>query len=256
MAALIRERGAASVAELVNRFEVSDMTVRRDLDALAAQATVQKVHGGAVSDAPRRAVEPGFDAKISQMQSEKATIAEEAASLVRPGMSIALSAGTTTWALAYRLSEVEDLTVVTNSVKISDVFQQRYIADRSVILSGGIRTRSDALVGPTAVSALRDIHVDLAFLGAHGVSAEAGFTTPNYLEAETNRALAAAGQRTSVICDHSKWGVVGVMTFADAEDVDVLIMDRGLAPDAATLLREQIPDVRLADVSGTERQRQ
>lgn len=243
---LVQAQGAVSVSELVGRFHVSDMTIRRDLDALAGEQAVQKVHGGAVSTRSRRTEEPAFEAKSARMEAQKTAVADAAAQLVEPGMSVALSAGTTTWALARRLREVPELTVITNSTRISDLFHEDPRADRTVILTGGVRTRSNALVGPTAVAALSSIHVDLAFLGAHGIAEGAGCTTPNFLEAETNRAIIAAAQRAAVLADHSKWGVVGVMTFAQLHALDVLITDDGLEPEAAGLLAEQVGELRRA----------
>lgn len=241
---LVQAQGAVSVSELVGRFNVSDMTIRRDLDALAGEHAVQKVHGGAVSTRNRRTEEPAFETKSARMEAQKFAVAQTGARLVEPGMSVALSAGTTTWALARHLREVPDLTVITNSTRISDLFHDDPKADRTVILTGGVRTRSNALVGPTAVTALTSMHVDLAFLGAHGVTAEAGCTTPNFLEAETNQALIAAARRAVVLADHSKWGVVGVMTFAQLSAVDLLITDDGLEPEAAELLADQVGELR------------
>lgn len=247
IAEAVKNQGSVSVAELVSRFRVSDMTIRRDLDALAGQGSILKVHGGAVSTTPRSAEEPGFDAKSSQMEVEKTAIAHKAAELVEPGMSVALSAGTTTWALTQLLLNVENLTIVTNSTRISDVLHENPRQDRTVILTGGVRTRSNALVGPTAVAALRSLHVDLAFLGTHGISTKAGCTTPNFLEAETNRALFDSAKRTAVLADHTKWAVVGVMTFAMLEDIDVLIMDDALDHQAEEALRDRIGELRLVE---------
>ncbi|GAB3194376.1 DeoR/GlpR family DNA-binding transcription regulator [Nesterenkonia suensis] len=251
---IVQAQGAVSVTDLVDQFGVSDMTIRRDLDALAGRGVVVKVHGGAVLSQARRTEEPGFDAKSGQMEAEKAAIAEQAAQLVQPGTSVALSAGTTTWALARRLCAVEDLTVVTNSTRISDVFQSDPRPDRTVILTGGVRTPSDALVGPLAAAALRTLHVDLAFLGAHGVAVPEGFTTPNFLEAETNQALLATAQRRIVLADHSKWGVLGVSTFAEPADVDTVILDDALPDGAATALRDHIDEVLLVSPRHSRRE--
>ena len=108
-------------------------------------------------------------------------------------MAIGVSAGTTTYALARRLVDIPGLTVVTNSVPVADVLYQAGRSDQTIILTGGVRTPSDALVGPFAVTALRTIHVDLVFMGVHGMDPRAGFTTPNILEAETDRALVDIG---------------------------------------------------------------
>jgi len=95
-----------------------------------------------------------------------------------------------------------------------------------------VRTPSDALVGPFAVEALRSIHVDIVFVGAHGMDTRTGFTSPNLLEAETNRALVEAGRRLVVVADHTKWGVIGLSSFARLEQADVMVTDAGLAGEA------------------------
>ena len=106
------------------------------------------------------------------------------------------------------------LTVVTNSIPVADVFYRAGRPDQTVVLTGGTRTPSDALVGPVAVAAIRTLHLDLLFLGVHGMSERAGFTTPNLMEAETNRALVAAAARLVVLADHTKWGTVGISSIA------------------------------------------
>ena len=144
----------------------------------------------------RRALfEPGFAAKSSMQQAEKDAIADAAVALVEPGMAIGVSAGTTTYALAQRLADVPGLTVVTNSTRVADVLHEVGRADQTIILTGGVRTPSEALVGPFAVAALRTVHVDLVFVGVHGMDPHSGFTCPNLLEADTDRALIEAGRR-------------------------------------------------------------
>ena len=182
------------------------MTVRRDLGVLSDAGLVQKVHGGATLVADSSAFEPSFTAKSTLQRSEKREIAQAAAKLVEPGTAIGMSAGTTTHALAAELLDVPGLTVVTNSVHIADLLYQHGRSDHTILLTGGVRTPSDAYVGPFAVNALSSIHVDLVFMGVHGMTAETGFTTPNLLEAETNRALVDSGRRLVVVADHTKWG--------------------------------------------------
>ena len=104
------------------------------------------------------------------------------------------------------------------------------------MLTGGVRTPSDALVGPVAVAALRSLHVDWLFLGVHGIDERAGFTTPNLVEAETNRALIAAARQVVVTADSTKWGVVGLCSMARLDDVDVVVTDDGLDAEARRLL--------------------
>ncbi|CAM3343478.1 DeoR/GlpR family DNA-binding transcription regulator [Stackebrandtia soli] len=236
----VRRRGAVRVAELVAEFGVSDMTIRRDLETLAERGLVAKVHGGATAIDIGSTDEPGFEAKAVQQKSAKEAIARQAAALVSPGQAIALSGGTTTWTLAAHLVGVGGLTVVTNSVPVADVFYRSGLDDQTVILTGGVRTPSDALVGPFAIATLESINVDLLFLGVHGVDADSGYTTPNLEESETNRALIATARRLVVLADHTKWGIVGLRTIASMTDTDVLVTDGGMPDDARVSLRERV----------------
>jgi DeoR/GlpR family transcriptional regulator of sugar metabolism len=190
--------------------------------------------------------EPGFEAKSGLELTAKEDIARAAAKLVTPGTAIALSGGTTTYALAQHLLEVPDLTVVTNSVRVADVFHaaQRTSGQRqgaaTVVLTGGVRTPSDSLVGPVADQAIAALHFDLLFLGVHGISVEAGLSTPNLAEAETNRRLVHSARRVVVVADHTKWGTVGLSSFAALEQVDTLVTDAGLPAEARAEISEHL----------------
>ncbi len=239
----VREDGAVRVGDLARDLNVSDMTVRRDLELLHQQGLLEKVHGGATMANGSSLFEPGFVVKSELQLAEKDAIAAAAGALVTPGMAIALSAGTTTYALARRLTDVDGLTVVTNSVPVADVLYRMGRPDQTIIVTGGVRTPSDALVGPFAVSALRTIHVDLVFMGVHGMDPHSGFTTPNLLEAETNRALVEAGRGLVVLADHTKWGVIGISSIGRLDQADVLITDAGLGEDARAALRRDVREL-------------
>ena len=209
------------------------MTIRRDLELLADQGLIEKVHGGATALPGSAQFEPDFAAKSSLQQLEKEAIADAAVGFVEPGTAIGMSAGTTTYAIARRLVDIPGLTVVTNSPRAADVLHDAGRADQTIILTGGVRTPSDALVGPFAVSALRSVHLDLVLLGVHGMDEHSGFTSPNLLEAETDRTLVEAGRRLIVVADHTKWGVVGLSSIARLDQADVLITDGHLERDGA-----------------------
>jgi DeoR/GlpR family transcriptional regulator of sugar metabolism len=235
--AAVRTTGGAKVSELVERLGVSDMTVRRDIEVLARRGLVTRVHGGATT-AGSSVEEPGFAAKSGLHTAAKQAIGAAAAKLVEPGASVALSAGTTTHAVASALLDTPRLTVVTNSLPVAALLHEAGREDLTVVLTGGERTPSDALVGPVAVAALRHLHVDWLLMGVHGMDAEAGFTTPNLVEAETNRALVRSARQVAVVADNSKWGVVGLSTIATLEDVDVVVTDDGLEPAARRVLEK------------------
>ncbi|MEH1098854.1 DeoR/GlpR family DNA-binding transcription regulator [Micromonospora sp. CPCC 205561] len=240
---LIRQHGGVRVSYLVSRFGVSDMTIRRDLEALAERGLIDRVHGGATLAGLDSAEEPGFVAKSARQQAEKRAIAARAAGLVEPGTAVALSAGTTTAALATLLVDVRGLTVVTNSIPVADALHQSPRADRTVVLTGGIRTPSDALTGPVAEAAIGSLNVDVLFLGVHGMSPRTGFTTPNLLEAGTDRCLIDASRRLVVLADHTKWETVGMATIAPLSAADVLVTDAGLAAQARGQLAEQVGEL-------------
>jgi DeoR/GlpR family transcriptional regulator of sugar metabolism len=248
----VRRDGGVRVSELVQRLGVSDMTVRRDIEALAARGLVARVHGGATDLRSHSADEPGFSAKSSLQTDEKQAIAVAAARLVEPGSSIALSAGTTTYAVARRLLDVPELTVVTNSVPVAQLLHESQRKDLTVVLTGGVRTPSDALVGPVAVTALRGLHVDLVFMGVHGLDGRAGLTTPNLVEGETDRAMLDCGRTTVVCADASKWGVVALSTIAPLTGIDVLVTDDGLPGDARQAIASQVGRLVLAPTAATD----
>jgi len=242
----IRRSGAVRVSQLTELLSVSDMTIRRDLDVLAAAGLVDKVHGGATTPGHLSADEPGFEAKSHRQLEEKEAIARTAAGLVEPGQAIGLTAGTTTWRLAHYIRDVPDLTVVTNSIQVANVLHVESRPDLTVILTGGVRTPSDALVGPVAVATLRSLHVDVLFMGVHGMSADAGFTTPNLLEGETDQAHLTSAERVVVIADHTKWGVRGLSRIAHLNEAHVLVTDADLPGEAHAILAEHIDEVIVA----------
>ena len=246
--ATVRAHGAARVADLVADLDVSDMTVRRDIAELARAGLVRRVHGGAVAlDTPARSTEePGFEAKRTWASAEKTGVARAALATVEPGQSLALSAGSTTWLLASLLAAdpgLRPLTVVTNGLRVADALHGA--DDVEVVLTGGVRTPSDALVGPVADATLHGLRVDRTFLGVHGLDAD-GPTTPNLAEAATDRALVGCAAATTVLADHTKWGVVGLARICGYDLVDTLVVDTGLAADARAHLGAAVDRLVLA----------
>jgi DeoR/GlpR family transcriptional regulator of sugar metabolism len=246
----VREDGGVRVTELARDLGVSDMTVRRDLEHLHNRGLIEKVHGGATALPGSALFEPGFAAKSTLQELEKEAIADAAVALVMPGTAIGISAGTTTYALARRLVDTAGLTIVTNSVPVADVLHRAGRSDQTIILTGGVRTPSDALVGPFAVAALRTMHLDLVFMGVHGMDERSGFTTPNVLEADTDRALVASGRRLVVVADSSKWGVIGISSIARLDEADMLVTDAGLPDDARAIASERVRELVIAPMDG------
>ncbi|MDR2454518.1 MAG: DeoR/GlpR family DNA-binding transcription regulator [Bifidobacteriaceae bacterium] len=256
----LRAQGAVRVSRLAADLAASEMTVRRDIDQLAAQGLCRKVHGGACLPAGA-AQEPGFAAKAAANQAAKQAIGRAAAKLVQSGQAVGISAGTTSYWVAVELARRparDRITVVTNSVPAAAALAEAAAADPAdpaprpatgpvqVIMTGGTLTPSRALVGPLADLALGRLSLDWLFLGVHGLDVEAGLTTPNVAEAATNRALMAAAQTTVVTADCSKWGIAALAQIAPLDQVARLVTDAAPPPEAAQALQRRQIDLTIA----------
>ncbi len=243
----VERSGGARIVQLAELLGVSDMTVRRDIDVLAARGLVKKVYGGATVRPQGTSDEPGFEAKSWREPAAKELIAAAAAALVQPRATIAVSAGTTTYAAAAHLARIPQLTVVTNSIRVADYLYSNGESSQTILLTGGVRTPSDALVGPIAVQTISDLHVDCLLMGVHGMDPVSGFTTPNLMEAEMNRAMVASAGRLVVLADHTKWGIIGLSAIASLADASVLISDSGLSEEARDVLAGSVGELIIAD---------
>lgn len=243
IAAEVQRHGAARVTDLTARFGVSDMTIRRDLELLESEGRVRKVHGGAVA-VGSSADEPGFEAKRGMNLPAKRAIAARAAELIEARTAIGIAAGTTTWMLAETVAAMPGpLSIVTNSTTVADALAVPAAGEKSVILTGGLRTPSAALVGAVADRAIESLHVDRLFLGVHGMDAAAGLTTPNLAEAQTNAAFISRARHVVVLADSSKWSTIGLATIAPLTAVDILITDDGLPAEARLALRDAVGEL-------------
>ncbi|WP_427016662.1 DeoR/GlpR family DNA-binding transcription regulator [Pseudarthrobacter sp. P1] len=230
----LQHHEAVRVAELATALGVSEMTVRRDIEALDTSGLARKIHGGATRLARLSAVEPGFISNAGREPEAKTAIAAAALVLLEPGMTVALTGGTTTYHLATLLHQIDNLTVVTNSLKVAEVLHQHQgEAGTTVIVTGGERTPSEALVGPVARASIERLNTDICFMGVHGIDAARGLTSPNLQEADTNSAFVHATSLLVVLADHSKFNVRSLASVAPLADVDTIITDDGV--DASTL---------------------
>jgi DeoR/GlpR family transcriptional regulator of sugar metabolism len=240
----VSRSGAARISELAEILNVSEMTVRRDIDTLAEQGQIEKVHGGAIALLETSNIsEPPFKATSMREQASKDAIGARAAELVKPGNSIALMGGSTVFAMAKHIASIPRITVVTNSLPVSDYLHREGNADQVVILTGGMRTPTDSFVGEFTISALQHLNVDLAFIGTHGIDLRGGFSSPNLYEAETNRSVRQRTKKFVVLADHTKWGKVGFSTFAELREADILITDDAIERSAVAALKEEIAEV-------------
>jgi DeoR/GlpR family transcriptional regulator of sugar metabolism len=240
----LRSRGVVSVAEMAGLLNTTEITVRRDLRAMAKEGQLVRAHGGAVLPAAI-GHEPSYSEKARQAGAEKASIAHLALAMILPGDSILLGPGTTTLALARLLGEIPELTVVTNSLLVAQALMTSTRVE--VILTGGTLRRSiHALVGPAAEDSVRALRASKAFISGNGFTPERGLSTPSPLVAATDRAFAGAAQQVIVLADHTKIGQDTMCQTVPTARVHTLITDSGADPVLLAAIREAGVDVRVA----------
>ncbi len=239
-----RAAGRVEVNSLAEALDVTPETVRRDLTILERHGVLRRVHGGAIP-VERLGFEPGVEARAERYVAEKERIAKAALPHLPDEGTILLDAGTTTLRLAELLPRNHELTIVTNSLGIATIVAQR--PNLSLYLLGGrVRGRTLAAVGSWVIDALKDIFVDVAFIGTNGLSVERGLTTPDQSEASAKHAMITAARRSVVLTDHSKIGVDHFARFAELGDIAAVITDDGLDPETAAEIEAKGPEVVLA----------
>ena len=239
-----RAAGRVEVNALAENLDVTPETIRRDLTILERHGVLRRVHGGAIP-VERLGFEPGIETRTERFAAEKERIAKAALAHLPDGGTVLLDAGTTTLRLAERLPRDRELTIVTNSLGIAALVAQQ--PNISLYLLGGrVRGRTLAAVGSWLTHALQDVFVDVAFIGANGLSVERGLTTPDQSEAAAKRAMIKAARRSVVLTDHTKIGVDHFSRFADLADIAAVITDSGLDPETAAEIEALGPEVVLA----------
>lgn len=225
IAELVQARGRASVNELAKDFAVTTETVRRDLSVLETARVVRRVHGGAVSAAALSVMESGLDERDATQAREKERIARAALRLLPgEGGSVLIDAGSTTGRLADLLPLDTRVTAFTHGVPIASRLATLEGVELH-LLPGRVRTTTQAAVGSETVQAIERLRVDVAFLGANGLDAEHGFSTPDPEEAAVKRAIVRAARRVVLLVDSTKFGLDATVSFAGLEDVDVVVTD-------------------------------
>lgn len=246
--ALVEEHGFMRVADLSDMFDVSEVTVRSDLDQLAHTSLVERVHGGAMTPsrtstagASLEETEPSFEESADTLADEKAAIGRAAASLVSSGDSLIIDVGTTTTAVARALTErtdLDDIVVFTNGLTIAMQLECA-IPRFTVILTGGkLRPRQHSLVNPMGSGILDQIHVTTAFVGCNGINPTDGVTNINLPEAQIKSRMFNAAQSVVVVADGSKVGKVSVARIARIDSVDRLITTDSAPPEVLSQIQD------------------
>lgn len=224
---LLRERGECSVEFLAATLNVSDMTIRRDLNQMAAEDRAVRTHGGA-APVEQVSFEFAFLREAGQNREQKTLIGRRAAALIEDGQSVMLDSGTTTLALARELVHRRRLVVITTSLPIAATLQRS--AGAEVILLGGI-VRRDApdLAGPLTESNLDAFHADLAFVGADAIGLDGELYNGSLTVGQMLGKMSTRAGGVYVIADSSKIGRTALSRFGNARDYQALITDSGIS---------------------------
>jgi DeoR family transcriptional regulator of aga operon len=248
MLALIKQREFVPVTELSQRFGISGVTVRSDLDFLAQRGQVHRIRGGAV---PRFALghERPFEETAEQFAEEKLAIGQAAAALVDHGETVLLDVGTTTVAAAHALlarAELRDVVVFTNGLKTALELEPAIPRLTVVVIGGTLRPLQHSLVDPLAAAILEQLAVKTLFLGCNGVDPVGGITNINLPEAEIKRRMLRIAARRVVLADGSKLGRIELAHLCPVAEIDMLITGASADPDVVGSLRERGCEVVIA----------
>jgi len=233
---LLQSDGRVLVTNLSKVFNVSQITIRKDLDSLHGRGLVQRSHGGALPPSSSTLFDPSLQEKQQLHTEEKQRIAAAAAKMVQEGSCVMLDSGTTTAAIAQALKKFSALTVITNAINIAAELTSTNV---EVILTGGtLRKNSFSLVGPVAEDVLAEMHADILFLGVDGFDPEVGLTTPNLLESRVNRAMVSSAAKVVAVCDSTKFYRRSLSRIMPISALHHVITDHGVPQAVADALRK------------------
>ncbi|MEN4042294.1 MAG: DeoR/GlpR family DNA-binding transcription regulator [Anaerolineaceae bacterium] len=240
---LLDKNDSIQVVDLVSIFNVSEVTIRRDLDVLERKGLLRRVHGGAVSNTGR-SYEPAFLIRSGKHSEEKMRIGRAAAELIENGDSLMLDVGTTTLEITRFLTNHQNLTIITPSFQIAAQLVEH--PGIRVILPGGILRKGElSLIGHLAESAINEFYVDKLFLAAGAVDPEIGFTEFNLEDTLVKRAMLRNAKDITALVDSSKFGKVALNAIASLKAVNRIISDRNLDPEIVKKIQNMNIDLLL-----------
>ena len=234
---ILRKQPGLRIPELAETLDVSEGTVRNDLNALEQQGLLMRVHGGAVLNQQDQFQNTSFAKRYQQNSAAKLAIAREAAVLVNDGDSILMDASSTAYYFARALSERRRLRVMTNGFEVARELAQN--STNTVILIGGVvNNESSSVTGLLSEHIIEELKIQKAFLSCSGFSLERGMTEVHLAEAQLKRKMAESSQRLFALVDSSKFGKEDLTSFARPEKINRLFTDKHLSSEWAERLRQ------------------
>jgi DeoR/GlpR family transcriptional regulator of sugar metabolism len=252
IARLVQEHGRARVADLSQRMHVSTVTIRKDLEALAAEGRILRAHGGALAITDATA-EGAFEVRERYQRAEKDRIGAAAAASVIDGESVALDASTTALAIARHLRARGGwvhLTVITNGLRIAS--ELAGVPGITVAMPGGfVRWEAMSVVGPLGEGLFSRVNIQRAFMGAAGFTIESGLSDATQEEADIKRLMTTHARQVIGVIDHTKWERASFATFCSTQDLTMIISDAPPARPTVDALRHHGVELTIA-VDGGE----
>jgi DeoR/GlpR family transcriptional regulator of sugar metabolism len=222
----LEENERVTVEELAQKLDVTPMTIRRDLQYLENNNMVKRTFGGAILKS-RLDEEISYKDKSISHKDEKKRIAEYAVSIIENGQIVLLDSGTTNMEIAKKLKDKKDLTIITPDVLIAGYLAQT--SDFRLLCTGGyVQNTTGACIGSRAAEFLRDINVDISFIGASSIDVEKGISTPTFEKAEIKRQMIKSSKKNVLVTDSSKFGRVSFAKFCDLNAFDIIITDTNI----------------------------
>ena len=219
----LSQHGRVFVNDLSDQLNVSAVTIRQDLKALEAEGLLDRTHGGAVERSDKHPTlqrDLSFDIRRAKNFQEKDVISQAGAKLIQPGYAIALDASTTVVSLLPYVQAIDGLTIVTNNLLVAQHLLD-YPHIQVFLPSGKLRRDSFSVVGNP--DSLPDINLNIGFVSAWGISAEAGFTEVDEDEMHMKQALLSRCYQKVALVDSSKWGQIAPYTYASLQEIDRII---------------------------------
>jgi DeoR family fructose operon transcriptional repressor len=232
--AFLASHRIASTTDLCDLLDVSEATVRRDLEWLEDRGLIERTHGGAILN-ERVNLEQEYQQRAQRQIDEKRKIGALAASLIEDGDIIFVNSGTTTTQLIRQIPSEMDITVITNNlVAVLDIGEVEY---EILLLGGSYQPRSISVAGRYAIQNLSQVYANKAFIGVDGMTIVHGCTVPSNAEAEVvHRMVERTQGPVYILADHSKWGVVSNFEVAPLHLIHTLITDSGLDQNSLAAL--------------------
>ena len=241
---LLREEGSARVSVLSSTFEVSEPTIRQDLERLERQGYVVREHGGAFLRSVSQQVR-SLSLEHRENMDKKMKIGARAAAEIQPGERIILDAGSTTTEIARRLHDHHDLTIITNALNIALIVGAEYSFDL-MVTGGEFKAPTLSLTGERAAASLQGIYVDRLFLATGGVSATFELTYPGFADLPVKRAMIDAARTIYVVADSTKFGRAAFASLGSIACARYVITDEGIGADTVARLSELGVEVLIA----------